>query len=137
MCIFIGNSIDIIMKTVEDLINFLEEHPDITDSKEQYAEDLFSLPKKVKNDVLELLELGAFGNLEHIVKLAETCRNEKIKINRLNENMIKAYCKLDMSAEDIVHEIHRKDMERLTPTYYEAPCKISNSDAINKLKGNK
>ena len=57
MCIFIGNSIDIIMKTVEDLINFLEEHPDITDSKEKYAEDLFSLPKKVKNDVLELLEL--------------------------------------------------------------------------------
>ena len=151
------------MKTVADYIKFLEEHPSITDSNEiylcmrnvsdyvefleyqpcvkeknkKYAEDIFSLPKKTRNDVLFLLESEAFGNLNHIVELVETCRTNKIKINRLDKDIIKLYCEFKISAIEITQEIRKKDMNRLTPQYYEAPCKISNSDAVNKLKGNK
>lgn len=125
------------MKTVADCIKFLEEHPGITDSNEKYAEEIFSLPKKTRNDVLFLLESEASGDLDHIVELVETCRNNKIKINRLDKDMIKLYCEFNQSADEIIQDIHRKDMERLTPTYHEAPCKISNADAIDKLKGNK
>lgn len=125
------------MKTVADCVKFLEEHPSITDSKEKYAEGIFNLPKKTRNDVLSLLELGAFENLDKIVKLVETCRDNKIKINRLDESMIKSYCASKISTDEIIQDIRKKDMARLTPTYYEAPCKISSSDAINKLKGNK
>ena len=125
------------MKTVADYIKFLEEHPSITKKKEKYAEDIFSLPKKTRNDVLFLLESEAFGNLNHIVELVETCRTNKIKINRLDKDIIKLYCEFKISAIEITQEIRKKDMNRLTPQYYEAPCKISNSDAVNKLKGNK
>ena len=125
------------MKTVADYIKFLEEHPSITDSNEKYAEDILSLPKKTRNDVLFLLESEAFGNLNHIVELVETCRTNKIKINRLDKDIIKLYCEFKISAIEITQEIRKKDMNRLTPQYYEAPCKISNSDAVNKLKGNK
>ena len=125
------------MKTVADYIKFLEEHPRIKKIKEKYAEDIFSLPKKTRNDVLFLLESEAFGNLNHIVELVETCRTNKIKINRLDKDIIKLYCEFKISAIEITQEIRKKDMNRLTPQYYEAPCKISNSDAVNKLKGNK
>ncbi len=125
------------MKTVADCIKFLEEHPDITDSNEKYAEEIFRLPKKIRNDVLSLLESEAFGDLNHIVKLVEICRDNKIKINRLDKDMIKSYCEFNQSADEIIQNIYRKDMERLAPKYHEAPCKISNADAINKLKGNK
>lgn len=125
------------MKTVADCIKFLEEHCGIVDSNEKYAEEIFSLPKKTRNDVLFLLESEAFGDLNHIVKLVKICRDNKIKINRLDKDMIRSYCKYDRSADEIIQDIRRKDMERLTPIYHEAPCKISNADAINKLKGNK
>lgn len=125
------------MKINKGRIEILKDNPDLTNLNEESVEEFLNLPKKTRNDVLFLLKAGASGDLDHMIKLIETCKDNKIKINRLDEKMIESYCDFKITADEIIQEIRKKDMNRLTPQYYEAPCKISNPDAINKLKGNK
>lgn len=125
------------MKGQEEYHQFLKEHPYIqVEDPEKYAQQLSELPRKTRKEILYLLDLGGFGELDHLVELVESCRNDKFSIKKIDETQIKLYCAREISAEELRQTIYQKDRERLTPNYREPPCKI-NQKAADRLKGNK